>query len=99
MGLLDALLGNASEIDPQKVQGEFAQIMAPGEKIEKAYGLIRDLFVFTDKHPFQHRDRGSFRSRRRAENLGIGTVRAVHEGIQQAVEHLPSSAGPGHVRK
>ena|SRR5215510_6698177 len=49
MGLLDALLGNASEIDPQKVQGEFAQILAPGEKIEKAYGLIRDLFVFTDK--------------------------------------------------
>jgi hypothetical protein len=49
MGLLDGLLGNASEIDPQKIQAEFAQILASGEKIEKAYGLIRDLFVFTDK--------------------------------------------------
>jgi hypothetical protein len=49
MGLLDALLGNASEIDSQKIQAEFAQILAPGERIEKAYGLIRDLFVFTDK--------------------------------------------------
>jgi hypothetical protein len=49
MGLLDGLLGNASEIDPKKIQTEFAQILAPDERIEKAYQLIRDLFVFTDK--------------------------------------------------
>ena len=49
MGLLDGLLGNASEIDPAKVQGEFARILASGERIEKAYQVIRDLFVFTDK--------------------------------------------------
>ena len=49
MGLLDGLLGNASEIDPQKIQAEFSRILAPGEKIEKAYQVIRDLFVFTDK--------------------------------------------------
>lgn len=33
MGLLDGLMGNASEIEP--------------ERIEKAYLLIRNLFVFT----------------------------------------------------
>jgi hypothetical protein len=49
MGLLDGLLGNASEIEPQKVQAEFAQVLAEGESIEKVYRLIRDLFVFTDK--------------------------------------------------
>jgi len=49
MGLLDGLLGNASEIDTAKIESEFAQILAPGERIEKAYQLIRDLFVFTDK--------------------------------------------------
>jgi hypothetical protein len=49
MGLLDGLLGNASEIDPKKIQAEFAQVLASGEKIERAYQLIRDLFVFTDK--------------------------------------------------
>jgi len=49
MGLLDGLLGNASEIDPQKIQAEFARVLAPGERIEKAYQLIRDLLVFTDK--------------------------------------------------
>jgi hypothetical protein len=49
MGLFDGLLGNASKIDPAKVQQEFAQILAPGEKVEHAYQLIRDYFVFTDK--------------------------------------------------
>lgn len=49
MGLLDGLLGNASKIDPGKIQGEFQQVLAPGEVVEHAYQLIRDYFVFTDK--------------------------------------------------
>lgn len=49
MGLLDGILGNASEIDASTVQGDFAQVLASGERIEKAYQLIRDLFVFTNK--------------------------------------------------
>ena len=49
MGLLDGLLGNASEIDAAKLETEFSKVLAAGEKIEKAYQLIRDLFIFTDK--------------------------------------------------
>jgi len=49
MGLLDGMLGNASKIDAHKIQAEFAQILAPGERVENAYQLIRDYFVFTDK--------------------------------------------------
>ena len=49
MGLLDGMLGNASKIDAGKIQTEFAQILAPGERVEHAYQLIRDYFVFTDK--------------------------------------------------
>lgn len=49
MGLLDGMLGNASKIDPARIQQEFAQILAPGERVEHAYQLIRDYFVFTDK--------------------------------------------------
>ena len=49
MGLFDGILGNASKIDPLRIQQEFAQILAPGEKVEHAYQLIRDYFVFTDK--------------------------------------------------
>jgi hypothetical protein len=49
VGLLDGLMGNASEIDPAKIQGDFGRVLATGERIEKAYQLIRDLFVFTNK--------------------------------------------------
>ena len=49
MGLLDGLLGNASQVDATKLEAEFSKVLAGGERIEKAYQLIRDLFIFTDK--------------------------------------------------
>lgn len=49
MGLLDSLLGNASEVTISEIQAEFAQILAPNERIEKAYRLVRDMYIFTDK--------------------------------------------------
>ena len=49
MGLISGLIGNASEADATKLQTEFSQALAPGERIERAYQLLRDLFIFTDK--------------------------------------------------
>ena len=49
MGMLDGIMGNASEVNLGSVQKEFAKILAPNEQIEKAYKLIRDLFIFTNK--------------------------------------------------
>jgi hypothetical protein len=49
MGFLDGLMGNASEVNVSELQDEFANILAENENIEKAYKLIRDLFIFTNK--------------------------------------------------
>lgn len=49
MGFLDGLLGRASEVDAEKVTDEFDQLLPDGEKIEKAYQVIRDMFLFTNK--------------------------------------------------
>lgn len=49
MGFFDGVIGNASEINPGEIQRDFAKILAAGERIEKAYKLIRDLFIFTNK--------------------------------------------------
>jgi hypothetical protein len=49
LGLLDGLMGHASEVDIKTVEKEFAQMLANEERIEKVYKLIRDLFVFTNK--------------------------------------------------
>jgi Bacterial PH domain len=49
MGLIDGLLGNASEIDQGRLQNELMKLLADGESVERAYQLIRDLIVFTNK--------------------------------------------------
>ena len=49
MGIFNAIMGNASEINIDDVSKEFDPILIDGENIEKAYKLIRDMFVFTNK--------------------------------------------------
>ncbi|MFV5693719.1 PH domain-containing protein [Flavobacterium sp. LT1R49] len=49
MGIFNAILGNASEVNIENVSKEFEPILIDGEIIEKAYKLIRDMFIFTNK--------------------------------------------------
>ncbi|ALD22765.1 PH domain-containing protein [Hymenobacter sp. DG25A] len=49
MGLLDGLLGNASEKDAQELQEELTKVLASTERVERAYVLIRDQIIFTNK--------------------------------------------------
>lgn len=49
MGLMDAIFGNASEMDANSLQKEYGIILCEGERIERAYKLIRDKWVFTNK--------------------------------------------------
>ncbi|RTY87992.1 PH domain-containing protein [Flavobacterium sp. GT3R68] len=49
MGIFNAILGNASEVSIEIVSKEFEPILVDGEIIEKAYKLIKDMFIFTNK--------------------------------------------------
>ena len=49
MGVLDSLMGNAAEVDPEPLQAEFSSVLLPDEKITRAYQLFRDSFLFTDR--------------------------------------------------
>ena len=49
MGILDGLMGHATEFSLEKLQKEFSPILIEGEVLEKAYKLVRDMFVFTNK--------------------------------------------------
>jgi len=42
-------MGNASEMENGQVESELKDLLAPAEKVEHAYKLIRDLIVFMDK--------------------------------------------------
>ncbi|GAE34325.1 PH domain-containing protein [Halalkalibacter akibai] len=49
MGFFDGIMGNASEVSISEVEREFAKVLTRDETIDKAYKLIRDLFIFTNK--------------------------------------------------
>ncbi|WP_320170130.1 PH domain-containing protein [Maridesulfovibrio sp.] len=47
MGILNGLMGNASEVEVGEVQEELAPILGDSEQVERAFKVIRDMFVFT----------------------------------------------------
>jgi hypothetical protein len=49
MGLLSALLGNAAEADIDDVEQDLEQILTDGEQVERAFKLVRDLLIFTNR--------------------------------------------------
>jgi hypothetical protein len=49
MGLFDGLMGNASQMNVEALQKEMQQLLVNGEKIQSAYKVIRDIFIFTNK--------------------------------------------------
>lgn len=49
MGLFSGLLGNASQKDNNKVEEQLRDVLVPGEQVDLAFALIRDLIVFTEK--------------------------------------------------
>ena len=49
MGLLDGLLGHGSDAAPEAVAQELDGMLVPGETVQVAFRVIRDLMVFTDR--------------------------------------------------
>ena len=49
MGLLQNLLGHATEVDTGRLEKDVTDLLVEGEAITTAFRLIRDLLVFTDK--------------------------------------------------
>lgn len=49
MGIFNGLMGNASEVNLENIRKEYDSILSSTERIEKAYRIIRDMFIFTNK--------------------------------------------------
>ena len=49
MGLLSGLMGNAREVDNDDLEELLANTLIDGETVQKAYKVIRDMFIFTNK--------------------------------------------------
>ena len=49
MGILSRLLGHASEADIEAVEETLQHALAEDENVEKAFQLVRDLIIFTNR--------------------------------------------------
>ncbi len=49
MGLFSGLMGNASEVEDGDLEKVLANTLIDGEQVEKAYKVVRDMFIFTNK--------------------------------------------------
>jgi hypothetical protein len=49
MGLLSGLLGNAAEADVADVEKNLERVLADDENVERAFQLVRDLIIFTNR--------------------------------------------------
>ena len=49
MGLLNSILGNASQVNINEIKAQFENVLVENENIETAFSLFRDKMVFTNK--------------------------------------------------
>lgn len=47
--MLHGLFGNASEVDLKDLQKDLEALLVNEEKLVKAFRIVRDMFIFTDK--------------------------------------------------
>ena len=47
--MLQGLFGNASEVNAKELQQDLNAILVEGEQVVRAFRIVRDLFIFTDK--------------------------------------------------
>jgi len=49
MSLFNKILGNASEVSAEKLNGKYGRLLIEGEVVELGFSLFRDVFMFTNK--------------------------------------------------
>ena len=59
MGLLNKILGNASEVSSEKLNHKYARLLISDEQIEVGFTLFRDVFMFTKSLPYKNISRFS----------------------------------------
>ena len=47
--MLQGLFGNASDVDAKSVQRDLDAILVEGEQVVRAFRIVRDMFIFTDR--------------------------------------------------
>ncbi len=82
MGLLDNLLGNATEVNLNEIKSEFDTILFDGEELISAYRILRDKWVFTNKRLIMQDIQGLTGSKREYHSIPYKSI--THFSIETA---------------
>jgi len=82
MGLFNAIMGNASEVNINDIRKEFAEILADNEQIESAFKIIRDKWVFTNKRLIMVDVQGVTGTKKEYHSLPYSSIR--HFAVETA---------------
>lgn len=82
MGLLDNLLGNATEVNLNEIRSEFDTILFEGEELLSAYKIFRDKWVFTNKRLIMQDIQGLTGSKREYHSIPYKSI--THFAVETA---------------
>ncbi len=74
MSLLNSILGHPKEVPIAKLEEEFKSILIEDEHLDKAYKLIRDMFVFTNKRLILINKQGITGSKVEYQSIPYGSI-------------------------
>jgi len=77
MGLLSGIMGNASEISADEATKELAALLVPGESVERAFKLIRDQIIFTNKRVITVDKQGMTGSKQSIRSIPYKSIKMV----------------------
>ncbi len=69
------MMGHASEVSIEKITDEFQPILITDETIERAYRLIRDMLVFTNKRLIIVNKQGVTASKKDYQSIPYGSIK------------------------
>lgn len=75
MGLLNGIMGHASEVSVERINKEFQPILLDNEHIEKAFKLVRDMLVFTNKRLIMVYKQGLTGSKIDYQSIPYGSIK------------------------
>lgn len=82
MGLMDKLggavmqgvMGNMSEVSPEKLMQDYGAYLMNGEKIKTGFMLVRDVVIFTDKRVMYFDKQGATGQKMRVESIYLDSI-------------------------
>ena len=75
--VMNGLLGNLNEVSIDQLAKEFGEYLMENESITIGYKLVRDVFIFTDKHLLFFDKQGATGTKMRVKSINLESVISV----------------------